>query len=127
MHLLHKSLLQQTRDRQVEERQRHIFLKWHFDISHTPTELSASEPLPKTEQDVLYGTICGKHKSNYISQLPPHQLRMLFAELFLKMMPITGKEAEQVLKAVIYFCLLNFEKMLSAAFVFAVQILFRQY
>lgn len=84
MHLLHKSLWQQTRDRQVEERQREIFFyQCYFNISHIQTELSISEPLPTKEHDeaVLRGTICGKYKRNHIFQLPPHQLRMLFVRL----------------------------------------------
>lgn len=54
-----------------------LFFKWYFYISHTQTELSKSEALPTTEQDeaVLHGG--RKHKGNRISQLPPHQLRIL--------------------------------------------------
>lgn len=48
-----------------------FFCKWYFDISHNQTELSTSEALPTTEQAVLHGSICRKHKGNHISQLPP--------------------------------------------------------
>lgn len=93
-----------------------FFYKCYFDISHIQTELSISEPLPTKEHDeaVLRGPICGKYKRNHIFQLPPHQLKMLLSgsELFLKMIPIPGKETEQVVKAVIYICLLNSEALL---------------